>query len=545
MASLGGRSWIVGRIRLDGRQALQALLAQPSGGDSQGGSDAALCLQAYAAWGADFVDHLAGDFCFVLWDQPRQRLIAVRDQLGVRALFEAGAGGALYISDSLDWIVSAAPIGRDLDEQWIADFLGAGFCLDVERTVWRRIRRLAPAHMLTASDAGVSRRRYWRLEIGEPIYWRDRRQYGERFRELLSMAIADRLPAGRVGISMSGGLDSTTLAAVAVDILGDRSRVAADCLHFEWLMADQEKHFAALAASHLGIGLTLSARDDLVYDPDWRSSPTRSAEPSIATLSARPDCRMAIEQASRARVWLFGEGPDNALMFEQRAYFSWLLARRDWRRLGEAGVLYLRAKGLDGWGQTLRRYLGRAAAEEETEPLPSWLVDRVGVEERLLLADAPDAHPWHPRALGSFNHPIWSSFFAGFDSDETLAPIVWRHPYLDLRVLQFMLSVPPVPWARRKLLLREAMRGRLPEAVLARNKTPLAQSPFDQPIRRHGLPALSDDGRLTSYVDVRMLPQALPDGSALERLMAVHALDHWLGQRPVAPHCASASVAIA
>ncbi len=315
MTSLGERYWIVGRIRLDGRQALQARLAQRVGEACPDPSDGALCLQAYATWGADFVDHLAGDFCFALWDRRRQRLIAVRDQLGVRALFVAETDRSLLVGDSLDWMVDVAPPGGALDDQWIADFLAFGFSLDVERSVYRHVRRLAPAHVLTASDVGVSRRRYWRLEIGEPIYYRDRGQYGDRFRELLSLAIADRLPAGRVGVSMSGGLDSTTLAAVAVEVLGDPSRVIADCTHFESLMADEEKHFASLAAGHLGIELNLRARDDLGYDPQWRSWPMRRPEPSIATLSERPHRRMALEQAEGSRVWFFGEGPDNALMF--------------------------------------------------------------------------------------------------------------------------------------------------------------------------------------------------------------------------------------
>jgi len=82
-------------------------------------------------------------------------------------------------------------------------------------------------------------------------------------------------------------------------------------------------------------------------------------------------------------------------------------------------------------------------------------------------------------------------------------------------------------------LLRQAMRsGRLPDAVLARKKAPLAQSPLDEPIRIHGLPDLSSDDRLSPYVDIRMLPLVPPAGPALERLIAVHALDHWLGQRP-------------
>jgi asparagine synthase (glutamine-hydrolysing) len=544
MESLGDRYWIVGRIRLDVRQALRALLAV--GGGPERLSDALLCLHGYAAWGESFVDRLAGDFCFALWDRERQCLISARDQLGVRSLFHADAGHSRFVSDSLHWIVSAAPVSREIDDHWIGDFLGIGHSLDVERTVYRQIRRLAPAHVLKFSNAGAAARRYWRLEIGDPLHYRDRRQYAEQFLELLSLAIADRLPAGRVGISMSGGLDSTTLAACAVRVMGDPARVVAECTHFERLMPDQEKHFATLAARHLGIELNLRPYDDLTYDPEWRTWPMRSAEPSIGVVCARPDRMMALEQAGRARVWFFGEGPDNALMFEQRAYFSWLLERRNWLRMGEAALLYLKAKGFDGWGQTLRRHVGRRGAADESIDesidVPPWidraLVERVGLRERIRSGhgragdEAPEPrHPWHPRAVASFHDPIWPALFDGFDGDEALAPMVWRHPYLDLRVLDFMLSVPPVPWARRKLLLREAMQGRLPDAVLERNKAPLAESPFDQPIRLHGLPDLAGDDRLSPYVDVRRLPEAPPVGPALERLIAVHVLDHWLGQR--------------
>jgi asparagine synthase (glutamine-hydrolysing) len=535
MASLGDRYWMVGRIRLDARQALRAALAEGVGQGPRPHSDALLCLQAYAAWGESFLDRLAGDFCFALWDGQRQCLIAARDQLGVRSLFHAEAGHSRLVSDSLEWVVSAAPVSHEFDDHWVGDFLAIGYCLDVERTVWRHIRRLAPAHIVKFSGAGAATRRYWRLEIGEPLYYRDRRQYGERFVELVSLAIADRLPASRLGISMSGGLDSTTLAACAVGVLGDPSRVVAECTHFERLMPDEEKHFASLAARHLGIELRLRAYDDLTYDPQWRTSPIRTAEPSIAALWARPDRMIATEQAGRARVWFFGEGPDNAFLFEQRAYFSWLLGRRNWRRMGEAGLLYLKAKGFDGWGQTLQRHIGRSGAADEPMEVPPWLdrtlVDRVGLQERFRAGhvEAAAPHPWHPRAVASFNDPIWPALFDGFDGDEALAPMVWRHPYLDLRVLEFMLSVPPVPWARRKLLLREAMRGRLPDAVLAREKAPLAEMPFAEPIRIHGLPELSSDDWLGPYVDVRRLPKVPPAGLALERLLAVHALDHWLG----------------
>jgi asparagine synthase (glutamine-hydrolysing) len=130
--------------------------------------------------------------------------------------------------------------------------------------------------------------------------------------------------------------------------------------------------------------------------------------------------------------------------------------------------------------------------------------------------------------MASFADPIWPALFSGFDDDERQAPLAWRHPYLDLRVLEFLLSVPPVPWARRKLLLREAMRDRLPRELLERRKAPLVASPVAAPIRKLGLPALACDPRLARYVDVGALPKASAAGPLLDRLIAVHALDYWL-----------------
>ncbi len=78
---------------------------------------------------------------------------------------------------------------------------------------------------------------------------------------------------------MSGGIDSTTLAACTTASTGDPSRVVAECTHFERLMPDDEASFATLAAKRLGIELHVKAIDDFIYDPDWRSQ-RGGAEPS-------------------------------------------------------------------------------------------------------------------------------------------------------------------------------------------------------------------------------------------------------------------------
>jgi asparagine synthase (glutamine-hydrolysing) len=515
MESLGPL-WIAGRLRLDGRD-----------GSS---SDGALCLRAYEKEGDGFVDRLAGDFACVLWDGRRRRLLAVRDRLGVRALFHAEANGTLLVSDSLDWIAAYPAVDRALDPRWIADFLTVGHGLDFETTVWRGVRRVVPAHVLEASAAQVTSRRYWRLELGEPLHLPNAAAYGERFLDLMTSAVRDRLPAGRVGISMSGGLDSTTLAACAVAATGDPSRVVAECTHFERLMPDEEKHYSTLAARHLGIEIVHTPLDDAAYDPEWRTRSIDSVEPYVGALVAEPERRMSRAQAALAPVWLFGEGPDNALVFERNAYFRWLARRRDWRGLARAALGYLGAK--DGWGETLRRYSGLRAPDMPDDPEPPWLAPDIAALARRDDARSPPPHPWHPRAMASFGSAIWPALFASLDDDEAQAPLVWRHPFLDLRVLGFLLAVPPVPWARRKLLLREAMRGRLPREILERKKTPLAASPFASPVASQGLPPLARDPRLAEFVDAARLPEAAAAGLLLPRLLAVHALDYWLARHP-------------
>lgn len=531
---LGGRLWLIGRVRLDGRAALCARLGISLGPRPTDISDALLCLHAYAKWGEAFVDSLAGDFCFALWDDGRNILLGVRDQLGVRALFHAEADGRLLVSDSLDWMATQASADRVLDDQWIADFLAIGYSLDFERTVYRAIRRLPPAHVLKASGAGSTVRRYWQLDIPEPLHYSDGRLYAERFRELVTAAIVDRLPVGKVGIALSGGLDSTTLAALTREATGSPSRVVADCSHYEWLMPDREAQFATLAARHLDIDLRLRAVDELGYDPDWRARSIGIAEPAIAIIGAHLDRQVFGEMAAAASVWFYGEGPDNALTFERGAYLSWLAARRDWRRLARSVLLYVQAKGLTGWATTAGRYLGRKPAGPAPLAVPRWLdrelARRTRIEERVSDANHifDPAHAWRPHAIGSFRSPLWQAIFADRDHEEGLAPLVWRHPYLDLRVLQFMLSVPPVPWAREKRLMRVAMHKRLPREILERPKTPLARSPLVAVLRSTGLGDLGGD-RLVGYVEIDRLPAWPPSPAELDGLVAVHALDYWIG----------------
>src|SRR5262249_12730331 len=294
---LDERFWLLGRVRLDGRDELCAALSA-----SETEPDALLCLRAYARWSENCVDRLRGDFCFALWDEVRHTLFCARDQLGVRPMFYARLKNSWFVSDSLDTVACYSGITGDLDDLWIADFLINGYCVDFDRTVYKNIKRLAPAHLLVASLGDSVPKRYWALEVHEPIVYRHRRNYLAQFHEVLSRAVADRLTPGRVGIAMSGGLDSTTLAAKAVEVTGDASRVVAYTNYFDHLIPDEEQHFSALVASKLKLAHTLRALED-AYDPQLFDLDAQPQEPGGRCMSSSFQRAVETEMASQAKVW--------------------------------------------------------------------------------------------------------------------------------------------------------------------------------------------------------------------------------------------------
>jgi asparagine synthase (glutamine-hydrolysing) len=131
-------------------------------------------------------------------------------------------------------------------------------------------------------------------------------------------------------------------------------------------------------------------------------------------------------------------------------------------------------------------------------------------------------HPLRPVGHGSFDLPLWQEIFRGFDFDHTGAALEVRHPYLDLRVLRFMLQVPALPWCRAKYLVRRVARGRLPEPVRQRPKTAVAGDPFRFP----GLPCAAEEDSarqaLSRYVAIM--------GSA--GLSRERSGSHWVDIRP-------------
>jgi asparagine synthase (glutamine-hydrolysing) len=463
------------------------------------------------------VDHLLGDFAFGIWDAPRQRLFCARDHMGVKPFYYTSLGRCVIFSNTLDCIRLHPSVSNRLNDQAIADFLLFNLNQDKATTTFADIQRLPPAHCAIWSAEGVNLHRYWTLPIDEPIYYRRHEDYVDRFKELLRSAVGDRLRTNRVGIFMSGGLDSTTLAASAYELLSERSGDSGVCAFTTTYQGyDQEGQYADLVAKRLGIPIQFQGRNPDRVDPNWYPGIFHTPEPVPYPASLAADRADYREMASYSRVALYGEGPDNALSYEWRSYILYLVRHRRMKRLVydlcSHAVLHRRVPLVSGisrrvWNWQMKRESIAAP------PFPDWFnrdfENALQLRKRWKqLWSSPDsAHPFRPRGYASFDLPLWQAMSESLGVAQTGSLLEVRYPFLDLRVLRFLLAVPTLPWCRSKYLLRLAMRGILPEAVLRRPKSPVSRDPWSERVMECGLPPLDPSCSLSRYVDTERMRQ--------------------------------------
>ncbi|MGH9741068.1 MAG: asparagine synthetase B family protein [Candidatus Acidiferrum sp.] len=535
--SLDGRVWLLGDVRLDGREDLQRELEQSAESFSPNATDEDLILGAWRHWREEGLGRLLGDFSFALWDGAAHQLLCVRDLMGARPLFYASSGSWFFFSNTLEVLRLAPGVSSTLDPEFIGDFLLQEWSSDASRTVYNDIHRLPPGHWLKYSPEGLCIRRYTALPIEEPLWLKRPEEYIERFQSLLEQTVRDRLPQEPSAIFLSGGLDSTSVAAVATKIArnsGTSGLLRAYTIDSRPLFQDEEGILASLMAKHLGIDIQIvSGASSLPYQ-DWEEAQLRTPEPTHDPFLALSHL-LYRQISSQVRVAFTGYGGDDVLTGQAWPYLVYLL--RQWRfgTIGKTFGSYLlkhkRIPPLRGGFRTrLRKWIGR------TDPLtefPSWLephfVEKHHLRERWLELQQPSttAHPLHPIGYAGLSSESWSSMYETEDAGWTATPLESRAPLLDLRLLRFLLRVPPVPWCMEKELLREAMRGILPEAIRSRPKTPLPVEPLDSSVRIHRwspLPLPEPPLELRTYVDWQRLGVTLQTaaGSTL-----------WVGLRPV------------
>lgn len=538
--SLDGRIWLLGDVRLDARSDLQRKLEQSGESVPAGVTDEELVLHAWRLWGEQGLTELFGDFSFALWHADTQRLWCVRDLMGSRPFYYALAGGRLCYSNTLETLLLLPNISAALNREFIGDFLLQECSSVPANTVYQEISRLPPGHSLEYAHGELRLRRYIALPIEEPLWLKRPQEYVERFQAVLKQAVCDRLPNGLSAIFLSGGLDSTSIAAVATKNSAAPGLLRAYTIDCQPLFDDQEGRLASVVAESLGMPIEiLSAASCLPYE-GWDDPHLRTPEPCH-----EPFLRLGRLQyqdaACHARIAWSGYGGDDLLTGQAWPQLIYLLRR--WRfatiakTFGEYTIRHGRIPPLrGGFRARLHRWMGRTVPVAE---YPPWLEPQFAREQHLherwleLQKSAASSHPLHPIGYAGLTNDYWSRVFEAEDAAWTGTVIELRTPLLDSRVLRYLLRVPPVPWSMDKSLLREAMRDLLPEAIRLRSKTPLLGDLLEAHLRSgkwSPLPLPPPALDVVSFVDWKQLGATLAScaGSSLWAALRPVSLSHWL-----------------
>jgi asparagine synthase (glutamine-hydrolysing) len=491
--SLDGEVWITADARVDGRKDLIRKLESAGRNRIESPTDVELLLHAYHVWGEACVDHLLGDFAFAVWDGRQQRLFCARDHFGIRLFYYARLQNCLIFSNTLDCIREHPAVSDALNEIAIGDFLLFDLNQDPATTFFSAIKCLPPAHSLTLSSGEARLRQYWTLPFDQPIRYKRSRDYVDHFLELLRTVVGNRLRTDRIAIYMSGGLDSTSAAATARDLLAEQFasfELSAYTVVYDRLIPDEERHYSRLAAEALGIPIHYLSADDYRLFERWDEPELRPPEPDNS-----PRRAIVLDQlrqiSTRSRVAFYCEGPDNFLQYEWRPYVTDLITRgRLARLLADVGLYVASHRRLPLVPGILNRVRNRIGRTSDIATYPSWLnaafASRFNLRQRWeeWQCDPGSDHPIRPRACASLKLANWRYLFESRDPGITGVPVEVSHPFMDLRMARYLLAVPPIPWCADKHIVRRAMRGRLPEPLLRRPKTTLAGDPVSRLLKR-------------------------------------------------------------
>lgn len=459
-------------------------------------SDTEVVLRLYEREGLAMLDRLEGMFAFCIHDPANDRVHLVRDRFGVKPLYYSEQPEGLYFASEIKAILAGMERRPEPDPQALHDYLTLRF-VPGPRTAWQGIRKLPPGRILTL-DLGSGRTReetYWSLGFAAEPEAPGRDYVGE-FAGLFLSAVERRLLAADVpvGVLLSGGLDSSAVAAAAVE-LGHR-----DFHTFSVSFADprafDESGFARQAAAHIGSRhheVRITQGDFLDFLPEF----VRYADEPMADLASIPLHRVCALARDQVKVVLSGEGSDEILGGYNMERIAALLSRlagaegalpaglrRRLGRLPAAGraASWLRAWGEGGWRRALAGQRYHATLHwRETEKAALWNRQWRPRSTEGLIEDwydgCGDAHPIDQ--LQQIYSGAWltEDLLMKADRMSMAVSLELREPFLDRRLVEWAARL-PLAWRvgdrRRgyasKRILREFCRPRLPAAILNRPK---------------------------------------------------------------------------
>lgn len=453
--------------------------------------DSLVILKSYEKWGRDCPKYLLGDWSFAIWDAEQQQLFIARDHMGMGGLYYYWNHEILIFASSLKGVLALSEVPQQLNPVAIAQFSTEG-SRDAF-TCYRDIFQLTPAQAMTITPEKIDVQHYWHPQDIPAVHFKSDQAYVEAFLEIYTEAVNCRLRTIRpIGLMLSGGLDSSSIAALAAPELAQRNTP----LHAFSLRPAYDVS-KTVSATRCGDETPfIEAIDAFVGNIDVKFThyehftPFTGLQQALAIL-AQPDYSIAfgywflnllqVAQQKNVGVLLNGAYGNMTISYEgnREQYLSALIQR------GQAALLL---QEIDGWRKTHGASAWHAIKSNVVKPLiaplqrsykrrfshPRLLIDRT--QARTILQDNPVANP-SLEAIRKRSSPPFRSIYNLFQGGHAAYQhelgaafgIDVRTPPLDKRVVEFCLGIPNEQYThagQHRLLIRRAMSGHLPEKVI-------------------------------------------------------------------------------
>jgi asparagine synthase (glutamine-hydrolysing) len=474
------------------------------------GTDTEILVHIYEEYGPACLQRLNGQFAFAIWDSVKEELFLARDRVGIRPLHYCRAGGKFLFASEIKALFLDPSVHREIDMQALSQVFTLWTTL-TPKTVFKGVFELPPGHFMLLKQGRIARQEaYWTIPYVPPASrWPGSFEEAvEETRELLLDAIRIRLRADvPVGAYLSGGLDSSIITSLISGNFNNNLRTFSIGFKEE---AFDETPFQQMMVKHLGTDHSHLLIDNNDIRQNFPAVVRHCEKPLLRTAPVPMYLLSRLVRENNFKVVLTGEGADE--VFAGYNIFKEAKVRQFWSRNPASRFRPLLLERLYPYifknparGRSYLQKFFAVTADTQLDPLFSHRIrwentgknsiffsDRVMAEldnynpEEEVLAALPAGFPERDilsRAQFLEMEIFLSNYLLSSQGDRVAMgnSLELRVPFLDFRVIEFAMKLPPT-WKLRvlkeKFILKKAFEALIPDAIVSRPK-----HPYRAPIR--------------------------------------------------------------
>ena len=453
-------------------------------------TDTEAIVHAYEEYGADCVERLNGMFAFALWDQPRRRLLIARDHLGIKPLYYWQGGGQVVFGSELKAVIANPEVPRQVNPVAIDQFLTLEY-IPTPGTIFKDVHKLPPGHRLIYQDGNLKVERYW--DVPQMEVPGDENECQERLAELLGEAVRMQMVSDvPLGAFLSGGIDSSSVVAFMSQASSEPVKTFS--IGFDDATYNELPYARAVAARFGTDHYEETLQPDIA---GLAEQLVGHLDEPFGDFSIFPTYLVSSVARRFVKVVLSGDGGDELfagydtyVAQDLDRYYRWLpspLRTRYFPRVlswippqpAKKGLINKTKRFVEGAALSPdlqhARWMFFLSSDEKRALYQPSLLDGSTAEEILAgyFQRMADSGPLAQQQYVDIKTYLVDDILTKVDRMSMAVSLEARVPLLDYRIVELAVNLPPQMKLQRgetKRILRQVMKGRLPDAVLNKPK---------------------------------------------------------------------------